>query len=347
MKRPTGRTLIGRTLYALADRGRETDTHCLSGPPRSPIGDVSWRFITLATGGVFALITALNASILAFHDFYVTVYVTSAHLVTPTLIIAGVFFAVVMIGLVAIGKLRPRDLGWRRSTVGRGLTLVAGVWIAMQLVELVAALATGPGPRLSTDWTAAGAATAVGGLLGLALGIAPGEETFFRGFLVPQLRMKFSHMKATRAVTVAILASQLIFALYHLPNLVMGISGEVGTSPTDIMAQLGLDFLIGVVFAALYLRTGNLLLVVGIHALQDAGTSLVATPIDPSLVIFTLAVILLLATFAPAHKGGPGSAGLYCQPRGRPGPVAPSVGGVDASRESDAPPTARAHPNCQ
>jgi membrane protease YdiL (CAAX protease family) len=290
-------------MSTLVNTRPETDAQRRSGPPRAPSRVVSWRFITLATAGAFALITLLNVSFRVFHDFYVTVYLASAHLITPTLIIGGVFFAVTMIGLISFGELRAHDLGWQWSKVGPALVLTAGIWIAFQLVELGAALAPGTGPRLSPDWTAAGWATAVGVLLGVALGVAPGEETFFRGFLLTQLRMKFAHMNATTAVTAAVILSNLAFALYHLPNLVLGNSGKVGTTPSDIAVQVGVDFLVGVVFAGLYLRTGNLFLVIGIHALQDAGTSLVATPIDPGLVIFTLTVVLLLATFAPARRG--------------------------------------------
>ena len=114
---------------------------------------------------------------------------------------------------------------------------------------------------MSPSRSAAGWATAVGLLLGQALGIAPAEETFF------------------------------------LPNLVTGNSGH-RHRVARIAVQLGLDFLVGVVYAVLNLRTANLFLVIGIHALQNAGTSILATPIDPSLAVLLLAVVIVLATFA-------------------------------------------------
>jgi uncharacterized protein len=291
-------------MSSLTETRPDTAAHRVSSPPRAPTAVLSWRFIAVAYVGAFALITAVNLGYRVFRDIKIAIYVNSAHLITPTLIGAGLFFVVTTLALLATGKLHPNDLGWKRSTLARGLALTVGLWIAFQLVELAAALATGAAPRLSPDATAAGWATAVGTLLGLLLGLAPGEETFFRGFLLPALRAKFAHMKTTSAVVVAILVSQLLFALYHLPNLVMGNGGKVGTTAPEIAVALGLDFLIGVVFAGLYLRTGNLFLVIGIHALQDAGTSVVATPIDPALVIFTLAVVLLLATFIPTRRRG-------------------------------------------
>jgi uncharacterized protein len=291
-------------MYTTVDRRPEAAAHRLTGPPRAPATVVSWRFIVLAVAGAFALITAVNIGYRVFRDAKVAIYVNSAHLITPTLIGAGLFFVVTLLGLVTLGRLRPSDLGWQRSRVGAGLLATAGVWLAFQLVELVAALAFGTALRLSPDWTAADRATTVGIFLGVALGVAPGEETFFRGFLLPQIQLKFGHVTATTAVVLAVLVSQLIFGLFHLPNLLMANGGKVDTSAPDIAVQLGLDFLIGVVYAGLYLQTGNLFLVIGIHTLQDAGTSLLATPIDPALVIFMLAVVLLLATFVPARRGG-------------------------------------------
>ena len=115
-----------------------------------------------------------------------------------------------------------------------------------------------------------------------------------------QLWIKWKRLNPVVAVGAAIAASQAVFALYHLPNLVLGVSGRAGTGFSEVATQLALDFAIGIVFAAIYLRTGNLFLVMGIHALQNARTSLVATPVDPSLVIFALAIIVVLATFTPS-----------------------------------------------
>jgi membrane protease YdiL (CAAX protease family) len=189
----------------------------------------------------------------------------------------------------------------------------------MQVVEIVLTVADGDQPRLSAFWSSAGWATAVGVLAGYALGVAPAEETFFRGLLLPQLRLKFSRLAPRAAVAGALVVSQLMFALYHLPSQVLGGSSGVGMAPLDIVIDLGRLFVIGLLYAALYLRTGNLFLVIGIHALEDAGITVVAAPIDPALVILAVAAVTLLATFLPplAHR----LHGLSTAGRERPQPV--------------------------
>jgi hypothetical protein len=140
----------------------------------------------------------------------------------------------------------------------------------------------------------------LGVLLGYALGVAPAEETFFRGLLLPQLRLKFSELAPAVAVGAALAVSQLLFALYHLPSELLGGSSGVGMGALDIAIDVGRLFLIGLLYAALYLRTGNLFLVIGIHAVEDAGITIVAAPLDPGLVILGLAAVTLLTTFIPA-----------------------------------------------
>jgi len=258
----------------------------------------SWRFIVAAALGVMALVTGINLSFRFDNGLYDAVYHGTSHLVTPTLIGAGLLTAAVIVGLVLGGKLSFRDFGWKWEFLVPGLAATAVIWIVMQLIEVIAQLGSNGQLALSPSWSRLGATTVIGVLLGQTFGTAAGEETFFRGFLVPQLHLRFAHMRAPMAIGAAIGLSQAVFSLYHLPNLILGNSG-LGTGPLDVVSQLGLDFAIGVVFASLYVRTGNIFLVMGIHALQNAGTSVVATPIQPAAVMLALAVVVLLATFVP------------------------------------------------
>jgi uncharacterized protein len=266
----------------------------------SSVKSSSWRFVLLSIFVVFGLVTEINHT---FHDegeFFTGVLNATGQLVTPTLLGAGLLAIVIVGGLIVLGHLSFRDLGWKRENFVPGIAAAAVLWIVMQLVEVIADFAINGQFRLSPAWSGMGAGAMIGVLVGQSLGTAPAEETFFRGFLLPQLRVKFNRMKTGVAIGLAIVVSQLVFSLYHVPNLLLGNSGRVGTGSGDIATQLVLDLFIGVVFAALYIRTGNLFLVMGIHALQNAGTSLVATPIDPALVMFALAISVVLGTFAPA-----------------------------------------------
>ncbi len=267
--------------------------------PSTDVPETSWRFLLAATAAVVAVATAVNISFRAGRGFYTTVYADTGHLVRPALLAGLALLAVVFVAAGYAG-LRPHDLGWQWSRVGGGLAATAAIFVAMQVVQVVVTVANGDQPQLSASWTGAGWATAMGALASYALGIAPAEETFFRGLLLPQLRLKFSRMAPAVTVGAALVVSQSMFALYHVPGDVLGGSSGVGMAWPDIVVDLGRLLAIGMVFAALYLRTGNLLLVIGIHALQDAGTTIVAAPVDPGLVMLSLATLTLLATFIPA-----------------------------------------------
>jgi membrane protease YdiL (CAAX protease family) len=261
--------------------------------------ETSWRFLLLATAAVVAVATVLNIGFRAGRGFYTTVYADTGHLVRPALV-SGLVLLAVVFAAARYGGLRPRDLGWRWSRVGGGLVATAVIFVAMQVVQIGVTVADGGQPQLSASWTGAGWAAATGALAGHALGIAPAEETFFRGLLLPRLRLEFSRMAPPVAVGAALVVSQSVFALYHLPGDVLGGSSGAGMAWPDIVLDLARLFVIGLVFAALYLRTGNLFLVIGIHALQNAGTTVVAAPVDPGLVMLSLATVTLLATFVPA-----------------------------------------------
>lgn len=263
------------------------------------IKSTSWTFILLASALVFGVIAAANKTVSEEHELLAAIYTGTAHLVTPTLLQAGFFSIFVLALLLLGGKLSLPDMGWKWEFLVPGLAATVVLWLVMQLVEVIANFALNGQFQFSSSWSALAVATAVGVLVGQFFGTAVSEETFFRGFLLPQLRLKFNRMSGAVALGLAIVVSQLAFSLYHLPNLILGVSGEVGTGFADISIQLAIDFAIGVVFAAVYLRTGNLFLVMGIHALQNAGTSVVVTPIDPSQVMLSLAIIVFLATFVP------------------------------------------------
>src|SRR5512133_2342091 len=133
--------------------------------PSTDVPETSWRFLLLATAAVVAVGTALNITFRAGRGFYTTVFADTGHLVRPALL-GGVVLLAVVFAAAAYGKLRPPDLGWQRSRVGGGLAAAAGIFVAMQVVEIVVTVANGDQPQLSASWTGAGWATTVGVLAG-------------------------------------------------------------------------------------------------------------------------------------------------------------------------------------
>lgn len=100
-------------------------------------------------------------------------------------------------------------------------------------------------------------------LLALLCGLGPGisEEVLFRGMQVPNwLRLKRSNV---RQIPVIAVITSLLFAAMHLINLF------VGADPVQSIKQVFYAFGLGMLFSAVYLRTGSLLWPIIIHSLID------------------------------------------------------------------------------
>ena len=122
------------------------------------------------------------------------------------------------------------------------------------------------------------------------LGTALLEETVFRAWLWPQFASRLATRLPCRVAWVlALVASQALFALAHIPARIAG-----GAGPTELgMAIAGL-FVVGAVLALLYAATRNLFFVVGVHALGNAPT-LLAEPQGPSPTLVMLVAALVVA----------------------------------------------------
>ena len=73
-------------------------------------------------------------------------------------------------------------------------------------------------------------------------------------------------------LVLALLVSQGLFALSHVPNRIY-----LGMKPDEIALDLLMLLGWGTLYALIYLRTNNLFIVVGIHALGNTPTTLFAT----------------------------------------------------------------------
>ena len=133
----------------------------------------------------------------------------------------------------------------------------------------------------------------IGIFLAHLFGTAVYEELVFRGFMLPQLFLKFGGSpknQTLRHFIYAILVSQIVFSLAHIPTLIF-----TGAHFGLIIARIGARLFLGVTMALLYLRTGNLFLIVVVHALIDTNTSLfngIEDSVEPA--VYTALMILLL-----------------------------------------------------
>lgn len=194
-------------------------------------------------------------------------------------------------------RLRPRDIGLDTATLGRGAVVVAALWLAMQLGLAAVALAAGDGIRADRNWLRPAAPEApLAFLLAMLVVMTAVEEATFRGFVLPQLWLRLPGPARTRAWG-AIVASALLFAMIHIPNRRL----LHGLDTAGIAESLAALFIFGIFMAVIYLRTANLWVAGGVHALMNAPTPVVDAPVPPLLVLVPL--VLGLVVLWPAVPG--------------------------------------------
>lgn len=252
-----------------------------------------------ARGSAIGLFLVLSFLVLgAFLGVYWLGFVPAGHdsmegsicriLILNTLLIAGPIVGV----LLWYEKLSLQDIGIVWGKLPFAILLWVGIWLLVQGIELVAGLLLRGNAKIDPAWSGGGLAI-VGLLAGHLFGTALYEEMAFRGFLLRQCFLNLQGWSKNRQVllaSVAILISQLAFTLFHVPWKLMTQMWSAST-----MGELSGVLLTGIVYSLLYLRTDNLFLVMGIHALGNAPTSLIAPTIGtPNLLLLFTIVIWIL-----------------------------------------------------
>ncbi len=195
-------------------------------------------------------------------------------LINSTLVANLLLLAVVVVGLLfGLGRLRPSDVGLYRQQIVPALLGGMTIWVGFQLVALVVALISGS-VAMSSLWRGEGNAAIAGQLISELFGNSLVEEIVFRGFFFVQLLLRFGRFsRKWVGLTLALVVSQAVFALLHIPNRLWV---NDMTLP-DTLVDITNVFIIGLILALVYWRTRNLLLVVTIHALKNEPTYVIAT----------------------------------------------------------------------
>lgn len=171
------------------------------------------------------------------------------------------------------------DLGLHRRSLAPAALSTVSLWLALHAAAALLATVHGDVPAAAAALASPEQLRALfGSLLGQLLGNALYEEILFRGCLLVQ----FAHWLTPpgravnrRAWAGALFCSQALFAVQHVPHrLAFGAWDGAAAAAADLAGL----FVSGVLLAVLYLRTHNLLLVVGLHALGNAPTLLLAAP---------------------------------------------------------------------
>lgn len=241
----------------------------------------------------FTLTTIVNLVFFAGNTFRPLASATGG-LFTGSLLANLVFILVLIVVIVLrLGGLRLYDVGLIPRHIGVGILCTLGIWGAAQVLQLVASLVQFGTVTISEDWANPG--FMIGLVVTQIFGNALFEEIAYRGFLFPQLFLRLTGLRSRpwARLGLAILISQSLFALSHIPNRIY-----LGMTPGEIALDLILLLGWGTLYTVIYLRTDNLFIVIGMHALGNTPTTLFKTvPAlagnGASILIYTLVILLL------------------------------------------------------
>lgn len=211
--------------------------------------------------------------------------------------VAGLLSWTVLVGLLmgGVAALRPRHVGLSAGAFWEALPILLWVWILVQAAHVAMGAASG---TVSIVPTSLDLSASVGQRVEAVVGSGLLEEVFYRGFLLVQayglLRRR---MGRERALALAVVASSVYFGLNHIRA---GL--RAGLSPAEVAAFAVHCALVGALFAALFLRTGNLFIAAGAHALINDPLPFVDPPVDPSLTMLVGVCVLALAWPALAQR---------------------------------------------
>ncbi|MFW9793694.1 MAG: lysostaphin resistance A-like protein, partial [Candidatus Thorarchaeota archaeon] len=195
----------------------------------------------------------------------------SGGLVHRTLVLNAVLLVgTILLVLMVYGGFQAQDLGLLGRKLPLAFIACLLTWIFVQIMEGLAGFVGAGSMQFDPSWVTEAPAL-VGLLIGMLFGTALYEEAGFRGFLLVQFDMKMTGVTSNRyfRITLALLISQALFTLVHIPWKVVN-QGWTVSVVFDLIFSV---FMNGLIYGILYLRTENLFFVMGIHALGNAPTS--------------------------------------------------------------------------
>ncbi len=216
--------------------------------------------------------------------------------------------SLIIIGGLVMGWGRQglADLGLRGRWVMQTLLFLIGGWVIVQSMAVAAALLSAGGIAIHPSWNEHGMGVVLGYLVAMVIGTALFEDGVFRGYLLPQFCLRLEQHIAgptARAMTALLLCSA-IFSLWHLPTIILNRDLALAA----IIGVLAYMLLGGLMLGLLFLRTGNLPLVIAAHALVNAPTLVVQSPVSGSLLAGLVGLGAIIA--GPALIGSGWRAGL-------------------------------------
>lgn len=216
--------------------------------------------------------------------------------------------------LVVVGKQRCREFWLDRYSLPLAAFWLIGLTLLYQLC--VIGLGGWEEIRISREWSGRNSFASTGRLLAQLCGNALYEELLFRAFFLTQFYLQLRARKWSMAgsLFIAIVASQALFAIMHVPNRLY--KGTYDSLAAIVFDQLAL-FLFGLYYAVVMLSIQTLTVPIVLHALWNVPPALLSNDdvdwsADTTLNAFrliTLLVVIVGAVYSSMRRA------KQCRPR--------------------------------
>jgi len=262
------------------------------------VQSVSLKFILLAIFLQICL-AILFMLVLSPGEILRSISVATGFLINGTLLNSLGFVFIIGTLFWKVAGLQCRDLAIDRSKL---LFAILWITIAWSCVQFLATINGDGGFTLDPSWQT-DAISKIGRLIGQMFGNALWEEIFWRAFLLSQLTILLQRRwgyQRWSSVLIAIVVSQVLFALAHIPNDI-----AIGRSLHEILDGQIPRLILGLMFAILFLLSNNLFLVVGLHALHNAPISLeagVSFRRSPNILLLSILIYVAISMWQLCRK---------------------------------------------
>ena len=245
---------------------------------------------------ILILTSEIGLNWLYVHFLYDAFKVPALHtssLITPLVVLSFLKLMFIVLGVIFwIGNFKPDHLGASSKNMKVGILSTVFTWSLMQLAFISYSFIAKESITFFPVIDQHSILFHIGSFFLFAMTKALYDEAVYRGLFLPQLHLKirrYINLSDRITLALAIVVSQTIYLIIQIPLIDLAQGSEFNLA----LALLSLFFL-SILNALVYLRTKNLFIGVGIHALWFFPILVVEASFPPLVILTILAIGFML-----------------------------------------------------
>ena len=256
--------------------------------------NINEKYLLLFIIGNFVILP-LNVYVFIKLNLLEPIYDLSKGLINSNLV-SSLIMSFLLLWFVVIqkGHLAKEDLGLDRTKVTLATIITFFLWLLVQLISGITIFLKGKSLVINEIWNFNNLSYTIGIIIGHLFGNNFYEEVGFRSFLFIQFYLygtKYLKKNEKLILFLSLLGSQLIFALLHIPVLLVY---NYDMSIIAVLFTLLYVLFYGIFLALIYLRTENIFLCIGTHLFLNYAAPLFVIENFDTSIFFGLGLFIIL-----------------------------------------------------